>query len=78
MIEEGVRFQPSPGGQFSPVVDRAAVTRQFRAMAFDDYIGDAGSLRTDWIEDVLAKADVPGRGHIDVRLPIAACGQGMS
>jgi hypothetical protein len=32
-------------------------------MAFDDHVGDAGTLRTDWIEDVLAKAGVPGRGH---------------
>jgi hypothetical protein len=41
----------------------AAVSQQVSAMAFDDYVGDAGSLRTDWIEDVLARASVPGRGH---------------
>jgi hypothetical protein len=41
----------------------AATTQQFTAMAFDDHVGDAGTLRTDWIEDVLAKAGVPGRGH---------------
>ena len=41
----------------------AATVQQFTAMAFDDHVGDAGSLRTDWIEDVLARAGVPGRGH---------------
>lgn len=54
----------------------AATAQQFTAMALDDHVGDAGSLRTDWIEDVLAKAGVPGRGHIDVGQPIAASGQG--
>jgi hypothetical protein len=47
-------------------------------MAFDDHVGDAGSLRTDWIEVVLAKAGVPGRGHIDVGQPIATSGQARS
>lgn len=48
-----------------PLSDRewAAAAQQFTAMAFDDHVGDAGSLRTDWIEDVLARAGVPGRGH---------------
>jgi hypothetical protein len=48
-----------------PLSDRAwaATTQQFTAMAFDDHVGDAGTLRTDWIEDVLTKAGVPGRGH---------------
>ena len=41
----------------------AAITQQFTAMAFDDHVGDAGSLRTDWIEDILAAAGVPGRDH---------------
>lgn len=41
----------------------AATAQQFRAMAFDDHVGDAGTLRTDWSDDVLAKAGVPGRGH---------------
>ena len=61
-----------------PLSDRewAATTQQFTAMAFDDHVGDAGSLRTGWIEDILARACVPGRGHIDVRQPIAASGQG--
>ena len=48
-----------------PLTDRewAAAAQHFTAMAFDDHVGDAGSLRTDWIEDVLAGAGVPGRGH---------------
>ena len=48
-----------------PLSDRewAAAAQQFTAMAFDDHVGDACSLRTDWIEDVLARAGVPGRGH---------------
>jgi hypothetical protein len=41
----------------------AATVQQFRAMAFDDHVGDAGTVRTDWIGDVLATAGVPGRGH---------------
>jgi hypothetical protein len=55
-----------------PLSDRdwAATAQQFTAMAFDDHVGDAGSLRTDWIEDVLAKAGVPGRGHTGQ--PVAA------
>ena len=56
----------------------AAAAQRFTAMAFDDHVGDAGSLRTDWIEEVLAKAGVPGRGHIDVGQPFAASGQGRS
>jgi hypothetical protein len=48
-----------------PLPDRewAATVQQFAVMAFDDHVGDAGSLRTDWIEDVMARAGVPGRGH---------------
>jgi hypothetical protein len=48
-----------------PLSDRewAATVQQFTAMAFDDHVGEAGSLRTDWIEDVLARGGVPGRGH---------------
>ena len=63
-----------------PLSDRewAVAAQQFTAMGFDDRIGDAGSLRTDWIEEVLARAGVPGRGHIDVGQPIAASGQGRS
>ena len=39
----------------------SAVAAQFTAMAFDEHVGDAGTLRTDWIEDRLDRADVPGR-----------------
>lgn len=63
-----------------PLSDRewAATAQQFTAMAFDDHVGDAGSLRTDWIEDLLARAGVPGRGLIDLRQPIAATDQSTS
>jgi hypothetical protein len=47
-------------------------------MAFDDHVGDAGRLRTDWIEEMLAKAGVPGRGYIEVGQPTAASGQATS
>lgn len=50
----------------------AAAAAQLTAMAFDDHVGDAGTLRTDWIEDVLAKAGVPGRGHTADGQPVAA------
>lgn len=55
-----------------PLSDRewADTAQRFTAMAFDDHVGDAGSLRTDWIEDVLARAGVPGRGHTSQ--PVAA------
>ncbi len=39
----------------------SAVAAQFTAMAFDEHVGDAGSLRTDWIEERLHRAGVPGR-----------------
>jgi hypothetical protein len=38
----------------------SAVAAQFTAMAFDEHVGDAGTLRTDWIEDRLHRAGVPG------------------
>ena len=38
-----------------------AFAAQFTAMAFDEHVGDAGTLRTDWIEDRLHCAGVPGR-----------------
>jgi hypothetical protein len=41
--------------------DWSAVAAQFTAMAFDEHIGNAGTLRTDWIEDQLSRAGVPGR-----------------
>jgi hypothetical protein len=40
----------------------SAVAAQFTAMAFDEHVGDAGTVRTDWIEDRLHRARVPGRG----------------
>jgi hypothetical protein len=39
----------------------SAVTAQFSAMAFDEHVGDAGTVRTDWIEDRLHRAGIPGR-----------------
>jgi hypothetical protein len=39
----------------------SAVAAQFSAMAFDEHVGDAGTVRTDWIEDRLHRAGVPGR-----------------
>lgn len=41
--------------------DWSAVAAQFTAMAFDEHVGDAGTVRTDWIEDTLGRAGVPGR-----------------
>ena len=41
--------------------DWSAVAAQFTAMAFDEHIGDAGTVRTDWIDDRLHRAGVPGR-----------------
>ena len=39
----------------------AAVSGRLAAMAFDDHVGDHGTLRTDWIEDRLGEAGVAGR-----------------
>ena len=39
----------------------SAVAAQFAAMAFNEHVGEAGTLRTDWIEDRLHRAGVPGR-----------------
>jgi len=39
----------------------SAVAAEFSAMAFDEHVGDAGTFRTDWIEDRLHRAGVPGR-----------------
>ncbi|RBY95455.1 hypothetical protein DQ237_12965 [Blastococcus sp. TF02-8] len=52
----------------------AATAQQFTAMAFDDHVGDAGSVRTDWIEDVLARAGVPGRGHTGQQVAVPPSG----
>jgi hypothetical protein len=38
----------------------SAVTAHFTAMAFDEHVGEAGTLRTDWIDDRLHRAGVPG------------------
>lgn len=39
----------------------------------DEHVGDHGSVRTDWIETVLAKAAVPGGGLLDrYRAPCSA------
>lgn len=39
----------------------STVAASFSAMTFDQHVGDAGTLRTDWIEDRLQRAGVPGR-----------------
>lgn len=39
----------------------SVVAAQFRAMSFDEHVGDAGTVRTDWIEDRLNRTGVPGR-----------------
>jgi hypothetical protein len=39
----------------------SAVSAQFTAMTFDEHVGEAGTLRTDWIEDRLHRAGVLGR-----------------
>jgi hypothetical protein len=38
----------------------SAVAAQFSGLAFDEHVGDAGTVRTDWIEDRLHRAGVPG------------------
>jgi hypothetical protein len=48
----------------------SAVAAQFTAMAFDEHVGDAGTLRTDWIEDRLHRAGVPG--HTPAATPRSA------
>jgi hypothetical protein len=40
--------------------DWSAVAASVTAMAFDEHVGDAGTVRTDWIEDRLQRAGVPG------------------
>jgi hypothetical protein len=44
-------------------IEWAAVNDQFTAMDFDEHVGDHDNFRTDWIETVLDKADVPGYGY---------------
>jgi hypothetical protein len=48
----------------------SAIASHITAMAFDEHIGDAGTTRTDWIDDVLRRAGLPGRGRIDSDPPI--------
>jgi len=43
----------------------SVISRQFTAMAFDEHIGDAGTVRTDWIDDMVIRAGVSGRGRGD-------------
>jgi hypothetical protein len=40
----------------------SATASNFTAMSFDEHIGDAGTIGTDWIEAVCLRAGVPGRG----------------
>jgi hypothetical protein len=49
----------------------AAVAGQLFPLAFDEHVGEAGSVRTDWIDDVLAKAGVPGGTVADTPPPAA-------
>lgn len=42
----------------------AAAVEQFHAMSFDAYVGDHGTLRTDWINNVLDTAGVTHHGQI--------------
>jgi hypothetical protein len=37
------------------------IAARFTPMASDEHVGDAGTIRTDWIDDVLLRANVPGR-----------------
>src|SRR3954470_12736379 len=39
----------------------SGVAASFTGMAFDEHVGDAGTVGTDWIEDRLRRAGVPGR-----------------
>jgi hypothetical protein len=41
----------------------SVVAPRITAMVFDEHVGDAGTTRTDWIEDVLLRANVPGSGR---------------
>ncbi|MCZ2824604.1 MULTISPECIES: hypothetical protein [unclassified Modestobacter] len=48
----------------------SAIASRLTAMAFDEHIGDAGTIRTDWIDDVLLQAGVPGRIPENSRPPV--------
>lgn len=54
--------------------DWSAIASSFTAMAFDEHIGDAGTVRTDWIDNMLLRAGVPGRGP-GVSRPSRSIGQ---
>jgi hypothetical protein len=47
----------------------SAIASRYTAMAFDEHIRDAGTIRTDWIDDVLLRAGLPGRPRGDSRPP---------
>jgi len=56
----------------------AAVSGRLSAMAFDEHVGDHGTFRTDWIEDRLAEAGVPGRRPTTGGKPAELPGAGHS
>jgi len=56
----------------------AAVSGRLAAMAFDEHVGDHGTFRTDWIEDRLAEAGVPGRRPTTGSKPAELPGAGHS
>lgn len=47
----------------------SAIRTHLRPMDFDDHVGDTGSLRTDWIEQLLWRAGVSGCVGIMARRP---------
>jgi len=47
----------------------SAIASQLIAMAFDEHIGDAGTIRTDWIDDTLLRAGPPCDPRDDHRPP---------
>ncbi len=42
---------------------KSIVARHLPPMGLDEQVGDAGTLRTDWIETILADAGVPGADY---------------
>ena len=53
----------------------AAIAARLRPMAFDEHVGEAGSFRTDWIEDILTRSRVPGRSSAIVPRAAAPTGR---
>jgi len=47
----------------------SAIASQLTAMALDEHIGDAGTIRTDWIDDVMLQAVLPGQTSGNSRPP---------